>query len=399
MPFGKAAQELSHFTGVRVSEATARRITEQAGADYVAVQSEQVQQIQQHLPPAAAGPARQLLSVDGAFVPLVHKQWAEVKTLAVGVVKEPCREAGKVVTHTEELSYFSRSSEAPEFTAEALVELHRRGTETAQQVIAVTDGAPWEQSFIDYHRPDAVRILDFAHASEYLAEAGRSLYGDETEQFQGWFRAAVQQLKRGRPPQGLKPLRQLERSAQAQNRREALETIQSSRAYLEKRLAMIDYARFQALGYPIGSGSVESAHKVVVQSRMKQAGMHWQRSHVDPMVALRNIACNDRWPEAWPQILAHQQQTAEDSRGKRPQRERCARGKAPVRAALGVLPPARVDSAASVRAPLGPTPQAAKPVRAKAIHPHRPAADHPWRRMPIGRARYRPSVERPGAKS
>ncbi len=36
---------------------------------------------------------------------------------------------------------------------------------------------------------------------------------------------------------------------------------------------MIRYARFRAQGYPIGSGSVESANKLVVQSRMKQAGM------------------------------------------------------------------------------------------------------------------------------
>jgi hypothetical protein len=36
---------------------------------------------------------------------------------------------------------------------------------------------------------------------------------------------------------------------------------------------MIRYASFRAQGSPIGSGSVESANKLVVQSRMKQAGM------------------------------------------------------------------------------------------------------------------------------
>ena len=48
--------------------------------------------------------------------------------------------------------------------------------------------------------------------------------------------------------------------------------------------------------------SVESANKVVVESRLKGAGMHWARPHVNPLVALRTIACSDRWAEAWPQI-------------------------------------------------------------------------------------------------
>jgi hypothetical protein len=76
----------------------------------------------------------------------------------------------------------------------------------------------------------------------------------------------------------------------------------------------MDYARFQALGYPIGSGSVESANKLVVEARMKGAGMHWARPHVDPMVALRNIACNDRWEEAWPQITGELRRQAAQRR-------------------------------------------------------------------------------------
>jgi hypothetical protein len=54
----------------------------------------------------------------------------------------------------------------------------------------------------------------------------------------------------------------------------AVKTVQKSLAYLEKRREHIDYARFQALGYPIGSGSVESANKLVVEARLKGAGMY-----------------------------------------------------------------------------------------------------------------------------
>src|SRR6185503_8156173 len=76
-------------------------------------------------------------------------------------------------------------------------------------------------------------------------------------------------------------------------------------AYLEKREAQMQYPRFQAEGWPIGSGMVESANKVVVEARLKGAGMHWSRLSVNPLLTLRNAVCNDRWAEAWQQSAAH----------------------------------------------------------------------------------------------
>jgi hypothetical protein len=97
-------------------------------------------------------------------------------------------------------------------------------------------------------------------------------------------------------------------------------------AYLEKREAHMQYPAFQAAGWPIGDGAVESGNKLVVEARLKGSGMHWERSHVDPMLALRNIACNDRWEEAWPQIATElRRQTAQlraEQRQKR-QARRC----------------------------------------------------------------------------
>jgi hypothetical protein len=80
-------------------------------------------------------------------------------------------------------------------------------------------------------------------------------------------------------------------------------TIDHARRYLQKREAMIDYPHFRSLALPIGSGAVESSHKQVIHSRMKLAGMRWAEHHVDPMLALRNLVCNDRWSEGWAQIV------------------------------------------------------------------------------------------------
>ena len=190
------------------------------------------------------------MSVDGAYVPLVHKQWAEVKTLALGTVGEPVLEDGELVVHTGELSYFSRLAEAEEFERLTLVETHRRGTETAQQVCAVTDGAEWEQGLIDSHREDAVRILDFSHAAEYVAAAGQAVLGEGTPVFQAWLKVTLHELKHGQPEKVLQTLQDMQAkvSERGSGNEAAVETIQKSLTYLEKRRDHMNYAHFQALG-------------------------------------------------------------------------------------------------------------------------------------------------------
>ena len=59
------------------------------------------------------------------------------------------------------------------------------------------------------------------------------------------------------------------------------------------------YAWSQVWVYPVESGNVERANDMVVARRMAGTGRHWARAHVNPLVALRTIACNDWWEEAW----------------------------------------------------------------------------------------------------
>lgn len=66
----------------------------------------------------------------------------------------------------------------------------------------------------------------------------------------------------------------------------------------------MQYPTFQSQGWPIGSGIVESGNKLVVEARLTGSGMHWAERHVNPMLAIRNIICSDRWKEEWPKIEA-----------------------------------------------------------------------------------------------
>ena len=148
------------------------------------------------------------------------------------------------------------------------------------------------QGFLDLHCPHAVRILDFAHAAEHIALVGQAVAPDEAT----WLAPRLHRLKHVGPEPLLAELHQhVDQVAALAQPPEVTEAL----TYLDKRVALMQYPTFTAAGWPIGSGSVESANKLVVEARLKGAGMHWARPNVNPLLVLRNAACNDRWEEAW----------------------------------------------------------------------------------------------------
>jgi hypothetical protein len=368
--FAKAASEFAFWTRIELHRTTALRITQTAGATAVAFETAEAERILRTHPLAPHSPERVVLSVDGAMVPLVGGRWAEVRTLAVGEPSVSSGADGQEEVHTRALSYFSRLSDSASFAELATVEIHRRGVESAGQVGAVVDGAEWCQTFVDVHAPQARRILDFAHAASYVEAIGQSEGSDGPLADEGKRQQLLHDLKHGGPSGVLAELRALVEAAQApaQSR--------SQLAYLEKREAQMDYPTFQAEGWPLGSGSVESANKLVVEERMKGPGMHWAEANVNPMLALRNALCSERWEEVWREIEEEQRQ---QERARRLSRQRQRKVSPP--GAMGAWAGAEgcrcaarggMDAGGS-EAPLAPP-------SGPAAKKGRPAADHPWRK-------------------
>ena len=394
MPFERAAKEFKHFAHTDVSRPTAERITEEAGAAYVEIQEQEVERLERETPTPPAGSDKQFLSVDGAFVPLVGGEWMEVKTMVIGDVQPPVQRRGETVIETHNLSYFSRLIDSDTFQRLALVETHRRGVERSKQVGATVDGAEWIQSFVDFHRPDAVRILDFPHAGERVAKIGQAKFGEGTPEMAAWLNQQLHQLKHTGPTAVLTELRQLVQ--ELPNSLDLLEHL----TYLEKREAMMQYPQFQTLGWPIGDGAVESANKLVVEARLKSSGMHWALAHVNPMLALRNVACNDRWDEAWPQITLALRQQDQQRRSERRKTRHI-----PQIPSDSVPEPPTVPSDHTVVSTVSSASankshcSAKSSAHDKSTKPWRPPADHPWRRMPLGKARFKPTTHPPDPKT
>jgi hypothetical protein len=129
-----------------------------------------------------------------------------------------------------------------------------------------------------------------AHAAEYVNEIGQAVRVAGGRLPAHWLDGVLHRLKHQGPARVLRHLSWLvARYPSAE--------IQEKRTYLHKREAHMQYPTYREAGWPSGSGSVESANKVVVEARLKGAGMRWGRQNVNPMLVLRNAVCNRQWHE------------------------------------------------------------------------------------------------------
>lgn len=357
VPFATAADLLRVMTGTHLSASTIRRLTIASGRAMRQLELEFVAAVEAGMaptPPIASGPLQ--LSVDGSMVPMVHGEWREARLLAIGVL--PMDGGESTATSFTAPSYYAALESAETFTREAVGEVVRRGLDQAPRVVAVSDGAPWIQSFIDLHCPQAVRILDFAHAAGYLAQAATEAFGLETAQAQAWFGTQRHTLRHGDPDAVLAAVAVL---PPGEARTTALR-------YLGERRAMIAYRAFAAAGWPIGSGCVESAHKHVVQDRLKGSGMHWTPEVVTPMLALRTTLANARWEDAFPRLGPWRRQCQRHRRATQHQ----------TAAACGHVATRTPDTAPPL--PTTPLPVPLRPAATSPPQRRQPAPTHPWRR-------------------
>ena len=73
------------------------------------------------------------------------------------------------------------------------------------------------------------------------------------------------------------------------------ESLDSLIHYYSQNVNRMRYDEYLRLGYGIGSGAVESAHKQVVHARLRQAGMRWSEAGARRLIALRLLLLNDNW--------------------------------------------------------------------------------------------------------
>jgi hypothetical protein len=150
-------------------------------------------------------------------------------------------------------------------------ELARRRVSQAEEVSTVNDGADWIWDLTDKYLPQRrVEILDWPHAMENLAKAGKAGWGEGTPEAQAWLEQRKTELWKGQLVQVEIGLEQLPRRYKQRGK-----DIRQVKSYIDQHWKRLHYDRFRAEGRPIGSGTVESAARNVVTWRMKRGGQRW----------------------------------------------------------------------------------------------------------------------------
>jgi hypothetical protein len=133
----------------------------------------------------------------------------------------------------------------------------------------------------------------------------------------------------------------------------------------------MQYPTFRHAGWPIGSGMVESANKLVVEARLKGTGVRWERKNVNSMLALRNGVCNERWQETWLTASKQRRDLLTQRR-----HQRTAQRQEALQEALKHVPAEPPPPIPPPTPLLPPDPPAMIPGTS------RPSAHHPWNRGP-----------------
>ena len=173
------------------------------------------------------------------------------------------------------------------------------GLDDAEVWIALTDGGNGLEPFMEtnFPRVEAV-IVDYWHASEYVAKLAQALHQDDAEGAQ----VQTQEWKRLLKEEGgwalLAVWDEWEWPTRPVGFREVLDEVLG---YFRNQAHRMEYPEYEANGWYIGSGAVESACKTVVGSRLKGAGMRWSEGGAHAMCYVRALYRSEpgQWEAFW----------------------------------------------------------------------------------------------------
>lgn len=294
MPFGQIPKKLLEHHGISVPISSAQGIT-QAHAKRVLDSQSLKTEI-----PIGAAVASLITQMDGSMIPIVDTTPDEGEPERVDrrtTRKLSWKEARLGLTRSPQQTspiFASTLGGVDEAGAQLLHSAIQAGLGTDTFVHGVGDGAPWIASQMEERFGDPSRfLLDFYHLCDYLASASRVcapnapkawMEQQKTRLKQNHFRAVLKALKPFREPDSVP---------------EAQAPVRAAYRYLYNRPRHLDYKSSIAAKLPIGSGEIESAHRYIIQARLKRSGSWWTVEKAESMLALRVLRANQDWDAYW----------------------------------------------------------------------------------------------------
>jgi hypothetical protein len=309
-PYVTAARLLQRLCGAQISAEEVRQLTGRLGRHEAVQQQEEADRL---LAPTAEDvrrerdqqdqlacqtstprpPSRLLVGLDGGW--LASRDQAggmEGKVAVVATGSEPVGKHGRHrLTPRRYAATFASSEQVGALAYAAAVGL---GGQDAEEQLVLGDGAAWIKAQAALHFPEAVGILDWPHVARAVHQAIRAACPGPAQRarrrelhqtipdalWQGELDTALAALLALRPPAPAEPIPVLEAT---------IRYLRGQRDWLG------NYAAWQEVGYPVGSGLVERAVAIVINWRMKRRGMRWRRANASAVVALRVRELNATW--------------------------------------------------------------------------------------------------------
>ena len=166
-------------------------------------------------------------------------------------------------------------------TAGSLLEKWEPYLQPYAKKIILADGAKWIWNWAEDYHPEAVQILDYYHAVGKLGTYAALQYSDK-QQRKEWMEKQTHLLEEGEVQKVISLLKESHGSSKE---------VEKARAdvvrYYENNQSRMHYKHYLQQGYLIGSGAIESAHRNVVQQRLKLSGQRWSIKGAQQILNLR----------------------------------------------------------------------------------------------------------------
>lgn len=224
------------------------------------------------------------VEADGSMIFTREEGWSEVKVGRIFKSSDCLHAEGKQgwISHSQ---YTAHLGNYKEFTKTLDTLIDKYGN-LGNRLVFVSDGATWIKNWIEDAFPKAVSILDYYHVCEHLHKFSSSIFSDKVIE-KKWTDKQKEWLLKGKVKIVISNIKRI-----GKNTEQANELI----GYYSNNKNRMNYQEYVKIGCGIiGSGAIESAHRTLVQKRMKQSGQRWSWKGAQHMLNLRVVRKNNDW--------------------------------------------------------------------------------------------------------
>lgn len=298
LPFAQGSQLFEALTLISVSDHTVAKATQAVGDEVHALELEWVAQSRdgdwlQEQQRLAERPQRLYGALDAAKVHIRGQKEHPWRDLKVGAwftttAEPPQTPEDDWEIRATDISYYCDIQEAQQFGDLLWAPGCQRHAELAQELIFLGDGADWIWRLVQEHYPEAVQIVDWFHATEYIAPVANAAFEDEDKR-QTWIKQVRTDLWDGDLDAVIAAFERLTDQARAS------EPATKAATYFTNNRQRMHYPDYRAKGYQIGSGTIESGCKQIVTQRLKVAGAIWEQDNAIKTAKARAALLSNQW--------------------------------------------------------------------------------------------------------